>query len=1230
MAQEDTVHKLAEMTDEGTFERLATAILRCSDDRCRTLSHPGVNADGKTVKSPVDGIAFVPGAMPPQLIVVHHTICAAKDIEKKWLHDPATVKPRGKSKLPTAPAGDLVKTIEIVAEERKRTPDVQVTLILTTNQEPGEHLVRNVHAAGAAAGIAVDIWARSRLANFLDIEPRGQWLRRQYLGIDQVQMSEELLTELSKTSIELSRPPDRPEAWVDRTLDGAIEETEEEQIVFIIAESGSGKSVACYKRLAANVLVGGFSLILSDEAIASSLSLEHAVEKTLVQLHPSLMAGCGSAALQLSRPGRRLLLAVEDVNRSGRGATLIEKIARWESDKSETDGAVSWQLLCPVWPQVMSSLRDDARKRINSRAIVGAIFSAEEGAEAVERRRALDGCSVTKLEAVRISEALGHDPLLIALHDPTKAPDTSQTIAQFVETSLQRTASTKGEFSPAEYDKALSELARTMLLNRQMEPDWMDLLGWPELAGHVAALRYIVHQRDVIRLAGPSTAEKLAFRHDRVREWLLARAAFDLVRAKSMPDDIAAEPYFAEIFGLTLTRHDVSASNVSTVASHNPLALFCAVRHFRDPASPGQTAIVAALESWLGQTSVNALQDRYLRCEAMRALAEAEGPKVRPLVDRFDDNSWNALRARYRNGDIMGGIDLCLQIEPGVNVAGLEAFLDHVKTRLGANLIRDLVTVLTEVQLDENIRIGALRLAGHIGEPALADAIRACWRNHGNRHEHLDEYLWACARCVDNDPTTLLGPACDGWAALPDTAEGEGISSPRDSLAAHQLRWAFHKGLADGAVRFFIERASGPELKWPITYLLHGLDQPDAVEFVVRELASTEERLEGTGKFSPFAMTAKGDWERKQERTGRAMSDASRKRLLDIWQDQSSGKHLRKQAFEIWASTHRAGDLEILRAVPSSDSLADKALWQRLRRDDHDAIPAMVTKLSTGQDGYWWQLGRYIWSADLTKALDKALERRGVARGVTNTEEKEPASPDWIISEMIMRLPTGEADALLNKYWDQLDASHYYVIAALYVATPSLQARVAATMKAASNPKELLRHLSSGFGHRMSGHPGLLWPEQIAAILPYLDLLEEIEIHDLWTECNEHGWFALRRAHLDSRLPSKVRDWVYLDDARIMNALDKFLANKNPWIDRWLDDFLKSGTSLDDVMAIIGRWLDGKNDVEALQLASDAVLHIGERRHLELFRSSKIKPAKVTAAIIANMEFGVRRRTLRT
>jgi hypothetical protein len=137
-----------------------------------------------------------------------------------------------------------------------------------------------------------------------------------------------------------------------------------------------------------------------------------------------------------------------------------------------------------------------------------------------------------------------------------------------------------------------------------------------------------------------------------------------------------------------------------------------------------------------------------------------------------------------------------------------------------------------------------------------------------------------------------------------------------------------------------------------------------------------------------------------------------------------------------------------------------------------------------------------------------------------------------------------------------------------------------------------------------------------------------MEIYHLWSACNEHGWFALRRAHLDSRLSSKVRDWIYLDDARVMNALDEFMAKNDPWINHWLEDFLKSGASLDDVMAIIGRWLHGKSDLQALKMAAGAVLHIGERRHLEMLSAAKIEPSELAAAIISDTEFGVKRRTL--
>lgn len=142
-----TVQKLTQITDEGFFERLATAVLREAKSEYSALVHSGINAEGKTVKAPLDGICFVPGAQPPHVIAAHHTISARDGLEKKWLHDPFTVKPR-KNKRPTAPQGDLIKTATIIAEERKRMPSLRATLILTTNQEPSEDLIRNVNVAG--------------------------------------------------------------------------------------------------------------------------------------------------------------------------------------------------------------------------------------------------------------------------------------------------------------------------------------------------------------------------------------------------------------------------------------------------------------------------------------------------------------------------------------------------------------------------------------------------------------------------------------------------------------------------------------------------------------------------------------------------------------------------------------------------------------------------------------------------------------------------------------------------------------------------------------------------------------------------------------------------------------------------------------------------------------------------------------------------------------------------
>jgi len=63
---------------------LATAVMREAEPRYAALSHPGVNADGRTVKAPLDGIAFVPGASPPHVLAAACARRASYDDEDPW------------------------------------------------------------------------------------------------------------------------------------------------------------------------------------------------------------------------------------------------------------------------------------------------------------------------------------------------------------------------------------------------------------------------------------------------------------------------------------------------------------------------------------------------------------------------------------------------------------------------------------------------------------------------------------------------------------------------------------------------------------------------------------------------------------------------------------------------------------------------------------------------------------------------------------------------------------------------------------------------------------------------------------------------------------------------------------------------------------------------------------------------------------------------------------------
>lgn len=1230
-----TLRKLSEMTDDAVFERLATAILREARLEYAALLHPGVNTDGKTVKAPVDGIGFVTDANPSHMIAVHHTTCKRADLEGKWLHDPTTVKPR-KGGRATKPAGDLIKTAEIVAVEKERDPSLLATLVLTTNQEPPEDLVRKTHAAGLDHGFDVDIWSASRLAHALDNTVTGQWVRGQFLGIEQERLSPELLKNISLDSLEINRPIDDKGAWVSTELDKAISlAVQEREVIFIIAESGLGKSTACFKQLDQHVASGGFGLILTHQVVSSSVTIEQAIETTLRQLHPALANGSGLDALSFCSADRPLVVVVEDINKSGQASALAEKLVKWsflgqteqvDQAPSRRTGHERWKLLCPIWPQIVALLSDANIKLVQGLAVMGAPLTVREGGESVLRRAKLKGLLLSILEAEAVSDALGHDPLLIALHEPGRRPQPELVIDQFIDASVTRLATLQGEYSASEYRAALRLLAETMLQTRELSPSWQTLLHrFSARSDTVAMLRHLFHHGEVIRLSGLPADEHLAFRHDRVRDALFADSLAAMIRSGTVSDEMVAEPYFAEITGAALLQHDISIAVVDRVYDLNPLALFHSLRIFREPSNEMHHAILAATERWLADGKSHEAQNSHQRWEALAALSRTESSKVIGLVRRFKDHTWTAWEALFRNGDLSGGLQLCLALKPGTGASWRDRQVEHAKVRFGSHLTTALGQLLNKPNIDDGSRVGALRLAGYLADSQLAEAIEASWKCHAERAGHLEDYLWAAARCCGNSAQRFLRPMCDAWAALPDEKD-DNKPSPRDSLAAHHVKWAFRKDVPSSAIGYFIERAKEQDLRWPITYLLNGLDHPDAVEFVVRELAETDRRLEGTKSFSLFSISATDDWRRQQEEDGLPMSQEAKGRLLALWQSPENDKHIRSQAFRFWAATRTDDDLGILRVVNSSDPLADSALWQRLERGDHTAVPALLLKLGSGQPdrANWWHFAHRVWCGELAQALEGELTLRGAS---IKREWNATFDTDEQIYTLIMELPSAQAEQLLLRHWCHLRFRSVFIQAALYVATPSLLRNVEQAINICPNPKDMFLYIDMHYGIRRKGRSGVTTRSQLEALAPYLDHLAEHTIYHFWEACNEHGWFDLRRRMFDGRTDRGTAR-LYLDETSIFASLDEMIANKRGhWITHWIEDYLKSGATAEEIIATFAKWLANRQDFAALELAARALIQVGQRKDLQILDIPS-EPDGPSKSLLADTTLAVKRRSL--
>lgn len=1217
-----TIKKLAEITDAALFERLATAVLRsCKPSLYENLSHPGVNPDGKTVKAPLDGIGWVRDAGSDRVIAAAHSTCEQKVIEKKWLHDPATVKTRKIGSKPSAPEGDLRKAIREISTFRLNQPNLQATFALTSNREPDQKSIVNAQQLASEASIDLDIWSASRIAQYLD-SAHGQWLRKVYFGDSVEFVSTELLQSCTQKNLHGYIHLMNRAELVDRET--SIERSSGHTL--LVGPSGVGKTTIALQILKRHAEAGGTGLVIPHETIMLATSLTEAIDIELRKREPGLQADSGHHALSLASENLPFIVVIEDINAASDPPMALNKVVNWVLS-SRSDSVIQWRLICPIWPRYIDSLNQKLKDSHISMLQAVDVYTDEQAEEAVQKKSQMAGSTLLPATISSIAKALGNDPLLIALCDFSNLPDATKVVDQYIEKELALAASNSSSFHRSDIRDAIDNLVRQMLINRKLNPTLREINDWfRQESSQREILSLVFKTGTVLRLVPRNCEDVLVPRHDRVLLALLSHIMSDDLRNNRVNEDYLADPFYAEAAGLAILHSQPELDQLNGLMQTSPLSLFYAFHHSIKSNSSNLTAIIHVIKNWLSGKDSHRVKFQTVRFIALQILAETDSVDVLTVSDLFpkEDQNYHWYKARFRNGDLGAGLNLLTLFEFGTRISGQDELLKHVLMRSGSQIAKELIKLLNTPGLSKRVKMGCLYLAGYLGNPSLAPAIFISWNLDKPADREHRAYLWASARCYDAEMENVLESVCDIWADLPESEEDQSNNLSKYNFAADGISWEFQHNPPIAAIPYFVERASiDDRLEWSVTYMLRNIDHPAAVEYIARFIANRTRNLQ-PGMFDPSPNSLLNGWERQQREGGIRISSASKNRLLELAFDSANDSPLRKSAFRVWEVSQSPGDINHIKQIDKTSDLYEKAIWARARRGDKTVIPQLI-ELTRTNPSYWWQAGRYLWSSEMTEALHQSIKI--MSNNLTHRNNETNA--EWILSERIMEIDQQSAEHIIIQEWENLKYSPRFVQVALYLATPQLAQLAKEAITQAAEPAKLLSHVISHMGWKTQGRTGITRFEQVKLLCDYIDLLSEHDIYALWEICNERNWIDFRKMYLDEKLAQTEHFGKQMYTSIDFSILDKAIEENTTNSTRfWIEDQMRrSGKTLPELIDSLFDWLNKHQTQEAFEIIAGIFQESAKRTDLERLQGF-IKHWPHVQEIMEDLAFSIKKRTL--
>lgn len=1244
------------MTDAGQFEILATRALRITDEDCHLLEHIGVNATGKTIPNPIDSFCRVPNTEPPRFVMAAFTTDKLESLKRKWLFDHAS-GPKAK-KATAADDGDLVKAARRAETLRKDHPDAIVVVHLCTNKQPDDQLMAEVDKRGQDLGLEVRFLARSRLRDILDVHPDGQWLRKEHLGIQAERLSLPLLRDLCAKSLqqyEREFPITPPQVFINtssgRDLAAALDS--QRSVCVVTGASGSGKSVAAYQALRDHLANGGIGLWIPGETASRASSLENAVDLALRSLHPTIEVGAGVVALRLAEPSQRLLVVVDDINRTGSPTDSLRKVIAWGrptiNNKEKGSGA-RCAIVAPAWDLFWAPLDEQLRATGWLTRVSVTQMSETEARACLVSSLGSHAQRFANADQQQVVMTLGYDPILIAMYANLvrdQAEFHSQDLAHDVIAGFVAMAEAEGTASnghlPVEFDQALTTLATSILTKKNLYPRWDQVQQWLSV-NEVQAIGELVRLGKICRITDREGEDRFEFRHDRILEHFLVRALQPMLNDPEASADTLSDPFYASFVGHALASSEPSRDLLAWIRENAPLVLVATLRFLSSSADHVASRIAAAAKDWLGAAFKDRRTPYAVLFAASRILETTDSPHLLDVTESLARHHLLA-RARLANGDAnAGAIEFAETrwFSPEVNDSGLEAVLSRALHRHRQELITDCAISLQRPDLAEANRRGALVLAGFIGDVALAVPVRIAWDLATAKEDILLPALWASMRCASAEPEAQLNELLAAWARLPDADAGGGMSQ-RGSIAMN-LHFALRWGVPEQVLRYLIAKAKTDDaLRWTITHTLEQLSHPLVVKFLVEEAALIDGRARESGKFSPWPHELGEQWDPTRESRGRRLPPEAVQEIRSCWDSETSDGQLRETAFRLWLRA--VDDVEVLRSVSSDHPQFTDVLWRRVNLGDLSVVPLILPIVAANDR--WFRVIANVWTKQFGDLLDEAL---------LNLEKEMPTDysggttdSHYMLAQLLRDIPVGDAQPLLVKYWGHLRFSRLFVQAALYVGTPDCIALASKEIGLYPNNVDPFEFVGFFFGLNTVGLSDRIDLRHLSVFLPYLHRLEDLALSRMVDSCEQRGYHDWSVVHLKpefdrrrAQLPKVMKEKQELIErvGRRHFPSDTDLLEELDWIEdrgeyfhghiyHWCEEFQRRHDDHARWRSLLGEWMSRKPTAARFGVLATAVLEHGTRDDLDLLSEHSISgDADEVEQLRASARFGVMQRSL--